>query len=541
MLANAQAWSEPGATAEALLRRIQLHLLSGSEDEVTADIAECTQQLEQYRQSADREHLKTELMVVSAEQQLAMSPTGALKTIQTALSRLETSGDGLLLTKALLDLARTQLALGDTAAAEGAFDRALQIYETRRKGTDDERLRISFFSTAQASFDAMIRFQALERGDARAAFAYSEQVRARALRDRLEAKNKAVEPLALDKQLGRIPSNVAVIAYTVLPEALLVWRLQQGSLNMYVLPAKRSEVAAVVASLRSELMDATSVEPGKSAAARAFDVLLRTASEGLEVEAELVFLPDRELHQVPFSALFDRLRGRYLIQDHGCLVAPSLEIYLASQEPGAAVSRKPYRLLAVGDPAFDTQRFSALSHLKFARNEALAVAALYKDARALLGDDATRQRILDELPGSNVLHLAAHVVVDPRNPLASFVATADPGRAPLRASDLDAERLAGIDLVFLSACDTAPGFADGDREGVAGLVRAFLASGVPSVVATLWAVDDQAAAQLATRFHSRLLRGDSPGEALRQAQLDLLSDPSSAKFAWTPFQLYRGL
>lgn len=541
MLTNAQAWSEPGAVAEALLRRIQLHLQSGSNDRASADIAECARSLEQYRQSADREHLETELMIVSAEQQLATNPAEALKTIQTAVSRLDASGDVLLLPQALLDLARARASLGDTAAAEEAFDRAIQIYEARRGGTTSERLRISFFSTAQTSFDAMIRFQALERRDARAAFSYSERVRARALRDRLESGNGGGKSLPLDQQLRRIPGNVVVFTYTVLPDKLLVWRLQGGSLEMHVLPVKRSEVADVVSSLRSALSDPKSTESGKASAARAFDILLRRAAQGLPAETEFVFIPDRELHQIPFSALFDSSRGRYLIQDHTCLVAPSLETYLESQERHSAASQKPHRVLAVGDPAFDTQRFATLPRLKYAREEALAVAALYKDAQSLVGEDATRQRVLDLLPGSDVLHLAAHVIIDPRDSLASSIATADPGRTPLRASDLNAQRLAGVNLVFLSACDTAPGFTDGDREGVAGLARAFLASGVPSVAATLWAVDDQAAGRLAKRFHSRLLQGDSPAHALRSAQVYLLSDSSSTPFAWTPFQLFCGL
>src|SRR5436305_3234450 len=540
MLANAQAWSEPGAVAEALLRRIQLHLRSGADDRASADIAECARWLEKYQQSADREHLKTELMVVSAEQQLATRPTEALKIIQTAVSRIDEGGDGLLLPQALLDLGRARSVLGDTAASEEAINRALQIYEARRESTGGEELRISFFSTAQESFDAMIRFQALGRGDARAAFIYSERVRARALRDRLEVGTSSVESSDLDAQLGRIPEKVAVFAYTVLPDVLVVWRLQHGALKMHVLPVKRSEVAEIVTSLRATLSDPKSAESGKMALARAFDILLRPALEGLAVEPELVFLPDRELNQVPFSALFDSSRGRYFIQDHECLVAPSLGIYLESQERHSANPRKPRRVLAVGDPSFDIQQFSALPHLKYAREEALAVAALYKDALPLVGEDATRQRILEALPGSNVFHLAAHVTVDPRNPLGSSVATADPGRVPLRASDLNMDRLAGVELVFLSACDTAPGFADGDREGVAGLARAFLASGVPSVVATLWAVDDQVAARLATVFHSRLLKGESPTQALRLAQLTLLSDQSSpAPFAWAPFQLFR--
>ena len=541
MLANAKAWSEPGAEAETLLRRAQLHLRSGRNQQASADLVECARTLERFQQPADRERLATELLVASAERDLASSPTDALRVILTAIPRLEASGEGLLLPRALLGLARARLSVGDPEAAEEAFDRALETFEARREGTESEKLRISFFSTAQAAFDAMIRFQAFDRGDAYAAFAYSERVRARALRDRVAAVSRTSQANPLDEQLSRIPPKAVVIAYTVLPEALLVWRLRQGSLTMHVVPAPRREVAQMVDSLRAALTGASSPEDGKTAAARAFEVLLRPVLEDVPAESELVFVPDRELHQVPFSALFDSSHGRYLIQDHPCIVVPSLGLYLASEEGRSSATRKPHRVLTVGDPAFDSARFATLARLPSAREEALAVATLYDDKVSLVGEDATCRRILDELPGREVLHLAAHVVIDPRNPLDSLVATADPGRMPLRAADLNAERLSGVELVYLSACDTAPGFADGDREGVAGLARAFLAAGVPSVVATLWAVDDEAAARLAGDFHARLLEGEAPAQALRLAQIALISERSSAApFAWTPFQLFQG-
>lgn len=539
MVANARAWSEPGAEAEALLRRIQLDLQSGAYDRAAVDIAACTRLLERFRQPADRARLKAELMVASAERLVAVNPAEALQRIQAAVSRLETSGDGLLLPRALLGLARVRVLLGEADAAEETFERALRIYETRREDTAAEEHRISFFSTVQASFDAMIRFQALERGDAHAAFTYSERVRARALRDRLGSGR--MEPLPLHKQLDRIPPNVAVFSYAVLPETLLVWRLRQGSLEMHALPATRDEVANEVASLRATLTGASSIHAGKAATARAFELLLRPAIEDLPAETELVFLPDRELYQIPFPALFNTSRGRYLIEDHACLIAPSLDLYLSSQERRATAVRKPRRVLAAGDPAFDSALFPALRPLPHARKEAPAVAALYEEALSLVGEEATRQRILDGLPGSDVLHLAAHVVIDPGNPLGSLVATAGRDREPLRASDLDIGRLAGVELVFLAACDTAPGFADGDREGVAGLARSFLAAGVPSVVATLWAVDDEAAARLAVVFHARLLEGEPPVHALRLAQLALMSEPSfPVPLAWAPFQLFHG-
>lgn len=542
MLANALASTEPAApafVAESLLRRIQLDNLGGSEDQAAADLTACAHAIELCSQPADRERLATELIVASAEHELAGRPSDALALIMNAISRIEATSDGLLQPRAFLCLARASISLGDPAAAERAFQHAIQIYETRRKGTGGDRLRITFFSTAQESLDAMIRFQAFDRRDARAAFTYSEQAHARALRDHLPEKT-GTAPLPLEAQLARIPANVCVVAYAELPESLLVWRLYQGSLTMHVLPTSRGEVVQTVRALRAALTNAGQRAVAKAAAVRAFKVLLHPAIEGLPAGTDLVFVPDRELYLVPFAALFDPAHEHYLVQDHACLVAPSLDFYLESELRRAATPQ-PHRVLVVGDPAFDRAQFPDLPRLPHAREEALAVAALYKNPLLLLGPDATRQRILNGLTGRMVLHLAAHVVVDPRDPLESVIATADPVSAPLRASDLDAQRLKGVDLVFLGACDTAPGFADGDREGVAGLARALLAAGVPSVIATLWAVDDHAAAQLGVAFHAGLSLGDSPGQSLRRAQLAALADSSSpAPFAWASFQLYRG-
>ncbi|HXU45627.1 MAG TPA: CHAT domain-containing protein [Thermoanaerobaculia bacterium] len=308
---------------------------------------------------------------------------------------------------------------------------------------------------------------------------------------------------------------------------------------MFPLSTPRREVARVVASYRSALRSRASSERFTKEGGEAFESLLEPAMRDLPAGTELVFVPDRELHQLPLAALFDRRRGRYLIEDHPCLVTPSLGTYLSALDhPRPKGDFR--RVLAVGDPEIDRSAFPTLAPLPSARREAQAIAALYPEPTLLLGPAASRSAILAALPGSEVVHFATHALVDAREPLASLVATADPGEAVLRASDLDAKSLAGVEFVFLSACDTAPGFADGDREGVAGLARAVLAAGVSSVVATLWPVDDQAISGLPETFHARLRAGDSPARALQLAQLALLQRTNSHALAWVPFQLFSG-
>jgi CHAT domain-containing protein len=65
-------------------------------------------------------------------------------------------------------------------------------------------------------------------------------------------------------------------------------------------------------------------------------------------------------------------------------------------------------------------------------------------------------------------------------------------------------------------------------EGVLGLVRGFLGAGAPSVVATLWRIDDRSSTVLFEKVHTGWARGLDPAEALREAQLALLDDRNSA-------------
>lgn len=98
----------------------------------------------------------------------------------------------------------------------------------------------------------------------------------------------------------------------------------------------------------------------------------------------------------------------------------------------------------------------------------------------------------------------------------------DPRDGILRASEIEAASLQGVDLVVLSACETGLGAVAGG-EGLTGLQRAFHIAGSRSVVASLWQVSDQATLTLMTEFYRNLwLKKMSKLDALREAQLTML-------------------
>ena len=87
----------------------------------------------------------------------------------------------------------------------------------------------------------------------------------------------------------------------------------------------------------------------------------------------------------------------------------------------------------------------------------------------------------------------------------------------LTAQEVSALDLSGLDLVSLSACQTAQGRITGD--GVFGLQRGFKKAGAQSILMSLWKVDDEATSLLMTEFYQEWIgRGKSKYEAFLSAK-----------------------
>ena len=106
----------------------------------------------------------------------------------------------------------------------------------------------------------------------------------------------------------------------------------------------------------------------------------------------------------------------------------------------------------------------------------------------------------------------------------------------LRMGEIRALGIAS-ELVVLSACETSLGdLAPG--EGMVALPRSFLLAGAGGVMASLWAVDDEATNLLMKEFYGNYLgKKISPAEALRRAQLSLRAEFEEPAY-WAAFTVY---
>jgi CHAT domain-containing protein len=92
------------------------------------------------------------------------------------------------------------------------------------------------------------------------------------------------------------------------------------------------------------------------------------------------------------------------------------------------------------------------------------------------------------------------------------------------------------ELMVLGMCDASIGKLQ-KGEGLMGMARGFQYAGVPSLITTLWSIDDKSSSELMPRFYKNLRKGMTKDEALREAQLQLMEDEPNYghPFYWGAF------
>lgn len=350
-----------------------------------------------------------------------------------------------------------------------------------------------------------------------------------------------VEPLQLQAVQAELAPGTTMISYYVTGFQVHAWVLDKESFHHVPLPFRSEDLRHAVCwadeiGHRAGGRGVSLIDPGCQAqTARAEDLYTKLIAPLVPHirYRRLVLIPHDVLHYLPFAALRDPSTGHFLIEDYTLSYVPSASALRLLREKETPVAG---RALVLGAPeGLDPE----LQALPAAQQEAKAVARLF-GTRPLLGREATEGRLHILAGKVDLLHIAAHGEYEPRNSLFSRIILAPgsdhDGNLEVHeiSSDLD---LAGVNLVVLSACETARGERSGGDE-ITGLTRAFLYAGSPAVIATLWRIDDKASAVLMKKFYQRLLKGASAAEALREAQLSLRHSPRySDPFYWAAFSL----
>jgi CHAT domain-containing protein/tetratricopeptide (TPR) repeat protein len=251
----------------------------------------------------------------------------------------------------------------------------------------------------------------------------------------------------------------------------------------------------------------------------------------------VLIAPDGPLHLVPFADLFNNVgpdsaaTGDSVVVQ--CVRVPSATIFADLRlNQGRIDSRLPGRILALAHRPRDAGR-----SIPGAIRETRALQADYSNVELRIIETGSKQSVIEDLDMFEVLHIAAHAVINNEAPWKSEIQFGAHG-AP---QNLPASRIAAMDLparlVVLSSCESARGRILGG-EGVLGLSNAFLSTGVSSVIATLWPVDDNSTAVFMKSFYDNLAAGRTVSSSLASARVALRDRPeTSHPFFWAGFTL----
>ena len=485
-----------------------------------------------------------------------------------------------------------QLKRGRTDQAIVYYARAADKIERIRAQLHQSRYKILYASAREQLYDTLVTCLA-EKGDFVAAFEYSERSRARAFLDlladrslpvrdpaagvlaqqrqavlsaladtqnQLTLKSSAEKPAIVrsiavkEKQLVQIenkisnqyPELASTLAVNLMPlEAIqaslapgthlieyylsdrktIAWVLGHDSFRGFILPVTKTEVQDLVHDLRRNI-HSPAMQQLESAASTLYGHLIEPLQPELRRGSRICIVSHGVLHHLPFQIL--KGGDNYLVQDYTLFYSPSANIYHICKQKRTA---KGLTMLAMGDPDLNDPTLA----LPFARKEVKAIQSGFPTAEVYLGRQASKATFLDRAPGFKLIHLAAHGAFNTINPMRSglLLAGANQDTRLLSAEEVFNCRLNAY-LVTLSACKTALGKTTGGDELIS-VTRAFLYAGTPSVVSTLWNVDDEATAHLMISYYDKLRRMDK-ASALRLAQIETMKAYPNP-FYWGAFIL----
>jgi tetratricopeptide (TPR) repeat protein len=463
----------------------------------------------------------------------------------------------------LAELAEARQRAGQAPQAERDLRHALdelraeekQVLITRRRGSD-EKLWSRYFDRAEEGYRMLVR-QLVERH--RQADAFDAAERARAFEPlHLVMESGAAppafrrlvgdgEPLKLAAVKAALPPATFLIELQAGPEQTLAWVVSHDHFEPMALDAGEEQIDDWGAAI--ERGAHTWAGGPRTPLGAAFEALLarplayiESLPEGRSAARRLVIIPHGSSHAIPFAALWDPHRRRYLVQDWTVAVAPSATLYIFSLLRDAALpAGGDEHVLLAGDPAFNQESDLArgLHRLPFAREEVADLKKLYGDSATVLAPaQATAPNFLEAARGSTVVHLAGHAIVNPREPYHSTLLLAPSAQhtGALEAEELlTALRPERGRLFVLSACSSAGGVPI-RSEGLGPLVRPLIGAGVPAVAGSIWQINDSASRELMVWFHTHYRHGKDAAAALRLAQLDAIR-AELPLLAWAPFEV----
>ncbi len=357
-------------------------------------------------------------------------------------------------------------------------------------------------------------------------------------------------------QLRRFPVTTAAIYTVVSADTLRVIVVTPETQIAEEYPISRTDLRQKVLALQQALQNPT-VDP-RPLAAELYHIVFCQNSAGVDTVARdladagittVMWSLDDVLRYIPMAALYDGTH--YLVDKYdqsifnpNSLVALDHEVSKSWTGLGLGVSLA-HKVTSDQANGQDVD-FPALPGVQTELHgifKAPGSDGGVLDGKVLIDNSFTRRSMSDSLETGQfkLVHIASHFQFSPGDQSASYLLLGDGSTLSMEDFSNLQSVLGNIELMTLSACNTATGDRTGDGAEVEGFADKAQGEGADAVLATLWAVADSSTSALMREFYrvreSGADLGMTKAHALRSAQMNLLHD--TVKFA--PDAVQRGI
>jgi len=327
----------------------------------------------------------------------------------------------------------------------------------------------------------------------------------------------------------RSRTRTGLLQFVLLKDKVRVLLTTPDGWHTAVAQVPKGTLATEIETLRASLTDPT--QDAKTPAEALYRRLVAPLAEAIDaakLESLLVHL-DGRLRYIPFAALHD---GKQWLAERWPIV-----YYTAASERKDELRGGAWQVAGLGvseaRPGFDplpTVAGEIDGIVREGDGDARGVLPGHAALNADFSEGALRQQAGNS--ANRILHIASHFLLRPGNDaqssllLGTLAADGKPDTLSLKALRETEPRLdlRHLDLVTLSACETAMGGADDTGAEIEGMGAVIQRQGARGVLASLWPVEDASTGPLMQTFYR--LRAERPAltkaQALRLAQLDLL-------------------
>ncbi|NEP35735.1 tetratricopeptide repeat protein [Moorena sp. SIO3B2] len=386
---------------------------------------------------------------------------------------------------------------------------------------------------------------------------------------------KDPEPLTLEQvQQQVLDPDTVLLQYSLGREKSYLWVVTKEEMSSYELPSQKDIEKRAKNLLRAIKQGNPKILA--KAVPLLSQVILDPAKDKL-TKKRIVVVADGVLQYIPFASLSVSENQQPLITNYDIINLPSSSSLGTIRHETQARKSAPKGLAVLADPVFsiDDERVkNGKTNVSQPEPSDLGSLALQRSVRnleegfdSLPGTRQEAEAILNFIPEDNektsafdfdanltaatnpelsqyrIVHLATHGILNTESPELSGIVlslvdeTGNSINGFLRLHEIFNLKLPA-EIVVLSACQTGVA-KDIKGEGLVGLTRGFMYAGSPRVLVSLWKVDDEATAEIMTRFYRLMLKKKlSPAEALRKAQLEMQQETEwKSPYYWAAFVL----